>query len=179
MTTANKLTILRVILVPFFIAFLMLDGTACHFAALAVFIIASLTDAADGYIARKYNQITDFGKFMDPLADKMLTTAAFVVFTANGTVNPVALFIILAREFMVSGVRLTAVTSGKVIAASIWGKLKTVLQMLTIIAAILLENIGFSYAQPVTDVLVWLTVAATALSGIDYLVKNRHLIKTK
>ncbi len=184
MNTANKLTLIRVILVPFFMAFLMMSKPVYHWIALVIFIIASVTDWCDGYIARKYNQITTFGKFVDPLADKMLTTAAFVVFAADGTISPWALFIILAREFVVSGVRLVSVAEGKVIAASIWGKLKTVMQMISIIAAIVLKNADFIpyievFAQPVISILIWVTVIATVLSGADYLVKNRNLMKLK
>lgn len=184
MNTANKITLLRVLLVPFFMVFLMMPSSACHWIALAIFIIASATDGIDGYIARKYNQITTFGKFVDPLADKMLTTAAFVVFVADGRVAPWALFIIMAREFIVSGVRLLAVGEGKVIAASFWGKLKTVMHMVAIIAAIVLNEATFipahdTIAQPIIDVLMWITVALTVFSGIDYLIKNRNLMEMK
>ncbi len=184
MNTANKITLTRILLVPLFMIFLMLPGTGWHWLALAVFVIASATDGIDGYIARKYNQITTFGKFVDPLADKMLTTAAFVVFVGDGRVAPWALFVILAREFVVSGIRLLAVGEGKVIAASFWGKLKTVMQMVAIIAAIILNEADFIparavIAQPITDVLMWITVALTVFSGIDYLVKNWKLMEMK
>ena len=112
MTTANKLTILRMILVPVFMVLMMIEGAWWQTSALIVFIIASITDAVDGHIARNYNQITTFGKFMDPIADKMLTTAAFVVFVAIGRMSPWALMIILVREFMVSGIRLLAAADG-------------------------------------------------------------------
>lgn len=178
MNTANKLTILRIILVPVFMVLLMIENTGCRIAALAVFIIAALTDAADGYIARNYNQITNFGKFMDPLADKMLTTAAFLIFLYYGRMSPWAVMIVLAREFMVSGVRLIAAAGGNVIAASFWGKLKTVSQMVAIIAAIILLLPFFPQAAAIliTDILIWLSVALTLISGADYLWKNRGLL---
>lgn len=182
MNTANKLTLLRVVLVPVFMAFLLMNGTAWQFAALAVFVIASLTDMLDGQIARRCNQITTFGKFADPLADKMLTTAAFLVFMQKGIINSWAVMIILAREFMVAGVRLAAVSEGKVIAASFWGKFKTVSQMAAIIIAILVLNIPAvpqSAAVIVTNIFVWISVVLTVISGADYLVKNWNLMKLK
>lgn len=182
MNTANKLTLLRVVLVPFYMAFLLQESFACQMIALAIFVIASLTDMLDGQIARKCNQITSFGKFVDPLADKMLTTAAFLVFLAQGIISVWAVMIILAREFMVAGVRLSAVTEGKVIAASFFGKLKTVSQMAVIIVTTLLLNISViphNTAVLVINILVWIATALTLLSGIDYLIKNRSLLKLK
>ncbi len=182
MNTANKLTLLRVVLVPFYMFFLLRPGFASQMIALAIFVIASLTDMLDGQIARKCNQITSFGKFVDPLADKMLTTSAFLVFLAQGIINVWAVMIILAREFMVAGVRLSAVTEGKVIAASFFGKLKTVSQMAVIIVTTLLLNISViphGTAVLIVNILVWISTALTALSGIDYLVKNRNLLKLK
>lgn len=178
MNTANKLTLLRVVLVPFYMFFLLQESFACQMIALAIFVIASLTDMLDGMIARKYNQITSFGKFVDPLADKMLTTAAFLVFLSQGIISVWAVMIILAREFAVAGVRLSAVTEGKVIAASFWGKLKTVSQMAVIIATTLLLNISQN-ANMVINILVWISVALTVFSGADYLIKNRSLLKLK
>ena len=140
MNLPNKLTMLRVILVPVFMVFAALSnyGTAGYnetFMLLAgiVFAAASFTDFLDGYLARKYHLVTDFGKFMDPLADKCLTTAAFIYMVADGICSPVVLAVILFREFAVAGVRMIAAESGTVIAANIWGKVKTVLQMLTIL----------------------------------------------
>lgn len=182
MTTANKITILRMILVPVFMAFLMVpDSTACLTAALLVFIIASISDAVDGYIARNYNQISTFGKFMDPLADKMLTTSAFIVFVAHGRMSAWALMIILFREFMVSGIRLLAVSEGKVIAASMLGKIKTVSQMLAIIAGMILLYPVFpaAAAEVVTQVLIWICTAFTVISGAEYLLKNIHIFTSK
>ena len=179
MNTANKLTLLRVALVPVFMAFMLTEGTAWQIAALAVFIIASLTDMIDGKIARKYNQITTFGKFADPLADKMLITAAFLVFLQKGVINSWAVMIVMAREFMVAGVRLAAVAEGTVIAASIWGKLKTVSQMAAVIIALIVLNIPSLNGVLVTTVCIWISVILTVLSGADYLIKNWHLMKLK
>lgn len=181
MTTANKLTILRVILVPVFMAFLLINQVWSQIAALIIFAAASATDAIDGYIARHYNQITTFGKFMDPLADKMLTTAAFLVLLEHGRVSCIAVMIVLAREFIVSGVRMLAVADGKVIAASMLGKIKTVSQMIAIIAAIILMNNAFSEqpAMLITNILVWISTAITVISGIDYIVKNRYIFKDR
>ena len=182
MNLANKLTLLRVVLVPVFMALLLSDGAGFKFAALAVFVAASLTDMLDGQIARRYNQITTFGKFADPLADKMLTTAAFLVFMEQGIINSWALIIILVREFAVSGVRLAAVAEGKVIAASFFGKFKTVAQMAAIIATILLMNIPvvpYTLGLHISAALIWISVVFTVLSGADYLIRNWGLMKLK
>ncbi len=181
MNTPNKLTVLRMIMVPFFMAFLLLDtsNVAYVLIALVLFVIASLTDAIDGHLARKHNLVTDFGKFMDPLADKMLTTAAFLGLMHHGRASAVAVMLILTREFIVSGIRLVAAGGGKVIAASIWGKMKTVFQMVAIIAAIILFLPIFpeSAADLVTNILVWLSAIDTVFSGADYVIKNIGLIK--
>jgi len=179
MNTANKLTVIRMILVPVFMIFLMLEGALYNTIALVVFVVASLTDFADGYIARNYNQITNFGKFMDPIADKMLTTAAFIVFLAMGRMSPWAFLLVMVREFMVSGIRLLAADKGKVIAASMSGKIKTVSQMVAIIAAIVLLNPIFEQnsAKVITDVLIWISTAAAVISGIEYIWGNRELLK--
>lgn len=179
MNLPNKLTIIRILLVPIFMALLCTESAALRMAALGVFVIASVTDWADGYIARKYNLISTFGKFMDPLADKILTTAAFLVFVADGIISPWAVMLILAREFAVSGVRLCAAAEGDVIAASFWGKLKTVSQMVAIIAAIALMHPIFDSvaADIITNILVWISVVFTVLSGADYIWKNKKLFK--
>ena len=185
MNTANKLTLLRVVLVPVFMALLMMESVACKWAALGVFILASVTDALDGHIARSRNQITTFGKFVDPLADKILTTAAFLVFLGMGVYRPVsgtiALMVIMTREFMVAGVRLVAVGEGTVIAASMWGKLKTVMQMIAIIITIILIAMFPERAviRLVVELLLWVTVGFTVISGVEYLAKNWHLMKLK
>ncbi len=181
MNIANKLTILRIIMVPVFMAFLMLDAANPVFVgiSLVLFVAASLTDTLDGYIARHYNMITDFGKFMDPLADKMLTTAAFLCLMHHGRASAVAVMLILAREFIVSGIRLVAAGKGNVIAASIWGKMKTVFQMVAIIAAIILmfPICPEPTAILITNILVWLSAVVTVISGADYVIKNIDVIK--
>ena len=177
MTTANKITILRIILVPVFMVLLL---AGFHLAALIVFILAAASDAVDGYIARHYNQISNFGKFMDPLADKMLTTAAFIILCEQGriTLGSVAIMLILSREFIVSGLRMLAGSQGKVIAASMFGKIKTVAQMIAIVVSLLLMNEAWfdnGMALIVTDILVWLSTVITVISGIDYVWKNKSV----
>ena len=184
MNLPNKLTMLRVILVPVFMVFAAFSryGTAEYnrvfmLVAGIVFAVASVTDFLDGYIARKYHLVTDFGKFMDPLADKCLTTAAFIYMVADGICSPVVLAVILFREFAVAGVRMIAAESGTVIAANMWGKVKTVLQMLTILfyyfAAALGGSADIMGVGLITQVLCWLVAAATVLSGGIYLWQNR------
>lgn len=182
MNLPNKLTLLRVILVPVFMAFMMVDAQWARIVGLLVFAGASLTDMLDGKIARSRGLVTTFGKFADPLADKMLTTAAFIVFTYDHIINPWPLFIILVREFAVSGIRLVAAAGGDVIAASYWGKFKTVTQMISIIAGILLMCIPIISAPVgnlITSILVWISVVFTIISGADYIIKNRKLLKLK
>lgn len=184
MNLPNKLTMLRVILVPVFMVFAAFSGygTAEYnqtfmLVAGIVFAVASITDFLDGYIARKYHLVTDFGKFMDPLADKCLTTAAFIYMVADGICSPVVLAVILFREFAVAGVRMIAAESGTVIAANMWGKVKTVLQMLTILfyyfAAALSGPADVMGVGVITMILTWLMAAATVLSGGIYLWQNR------
>ena len=184
MNLPNKLTMLRVILVPVFMVFAAFSryGTAEYnqtfmLVAGIVFAVASITDFLDGYIARKYHLVTDFGKFMDPLADKCLTTAAFIYMVADGICSPVVLAVILFREFAVAGVRMIAAESGTVIAANMWGKVKTVLQMLTILfyyfAAALGGPTDVMGVGLITQVLCWLVAAATVISGGISLWQNR------
>ncbi len=180
MNLANKLTLLRVVLVPVFIAFMTVNAVWAKVVGLIVFIIASLTDMLDGQIARKRNMITTFGKFADPLADKMLTTAAFLVFMQQDIIGAWPVFIILVREFAVSGIRLAAAAEGEVIAASFWGKFKTVTQMLSIIAGIIMmciPAIPMSITTLVTQILVWICVIFTVISGVEYVAKNWKLMK--
>ncbi len=182
MNLANKLTLLRVVLVPIFIAFMTVDALWAKIIGLIVFIIASLTDMLDGQIARKRNLITTFGKFADPLADKMLTTAAFLVFMQKDIIDLWPVFIILIREFAVSGIRLAAAAEGEVIAASFWGKFKTVTQMLSIIVGIILmciPQIPLAVSNMITLVLVWVCVLFTVISGAEYIVKNWKLMNLK
>ena len=186
MNLPNKLTMLRVILVPVFMVFAALSryGTqdfnaGLMLAAGIVFAVASFTDFLDGYLARKNNLVTDFGKFMDPLADKCLTTAAFLYMLADGVCHPVVLAVILFREFAVAGVRMLAAETGTVIAANMWGKVKTVLQMLTIIfyyfVGALAGPTDVMAVCLITQILCWLCGAATLLSGGIYLWQNRKL----
>lgn len=184
MNLANKLTLLRVVLVPVFMAFMLIgkDILWAMIAGLVIFVLASLTDMLDGQIARNKNMITTFGKFADPLADKMLTTAAFLVFMQYGFIDSWPIFIILVREFAVSGIRLAAAAGGDVIAASFWGKFKTVTQMVAIIAGILLMCIPViptEITAIITAVLVWISVLFTIISGAEYIIKNRKLLKLK
>ena len=192
MNLPNKLTMLRVILVPVFMVFAALSryGTqdfnaGLMLAAGIVFAVASFTDFLDGYLARKNNLVTDFGKFMDPLADKCLTTAAFIYMVACGICSPVVLAVILFREFAVAGVRMLAAETGTVIAANMWGKVKTVLQMLSIIFYFFGTALSYrgtvdsvSIVVVVSIALCWLVAAATAISGIKYLWDNRSFINT-
>ena len=186
MNLPNKLTMLRVILVPVFMVFAALCryGTqdfnaGLMLAAGIVFAVASFTDFLDGYLARKNNLVTDFGKFMDPLADKCLTTAAFLYMLADDVCHPVVLAVILFREFAVAGVRMLAAETGTVIAANMWGKVKTVLQMLTIIfyyfVGALAGPTDVMAVSLITQILCWLCGAATLLSGGIYLWQNRKL----
>ena len=176
MNLPNKLTILRVILVVPFVVF-MLAGKcegASRWIALAIFIIASLTDTLDGYIARKYHLITDFGKFMDPLADKLLVCSALICLVSLGRLYTWVCIIIIAREFIISGFRLVASDNGIVIAASWWGKIKTVSQMIMIILLI----IGFKSTtmKAVTLIVVLASCALTIISLVDYIIKNKQVL---
>ncbi|MBR3791602.1 MAG: CDP-diacylglycerol--glycerol-3-phosphate 3-phosphatidyltransferase [Clostridia bacterium] len=179
MNTANKITILRIILVPIFMALMLIGNDAARMWALAIFIIASISDWLDGYIARNYNQVSNFGKFMDPLADKILTTAAFMALMEIGRLwfGSVAIMLILTREFMVAGLRMNASTNGTVIAASMFGKVKTVVQMIAIIASIALTHSVFPQETSIlmTNIFVWASTVVTVVSGIDYLWKNRQV----
>ena len=187
MNLPNKLTVARIVATPVFMLFMLLGFKGHYIVALLLFVAASLTDMFDGQYARKHNIVTDFGKFLDPLADKMLTTAAFVAFTYKGIGEGTVwvLFIILFREFLISSLRLVAVSSGgKVIAANMWGKLKTVSQMVTIIyiltAEIIKEFIQISWLSGILDglatALLWITAALTVVSGAIYLWNGRDFV---
>ncbi len=177
MNLPNKLTVMRVILVPFFIFFLLTDIVPLSPVwAMIIYIIASITDALDGHIARSRNLVTNFGKFLDPLADKVLVISALVCFIGTGHVSSVPVIIIIAREFMVSGLRLVTAGEGVVVAAGIWGKLKTAFTMVSIIA-ILFFNILFGKDPASYDTwliiteqaLIWISAALTVISGGIYL----------
>lgn len=177
MNLPNKLTIFRVILIPFFVFFMLAPYFPDNgkYIAVAIFIIASLTDMLDGKIARKYNLVTNFGKFMDPLADKLLVCSAMICLVATGQLASWIVIIIISREFIISGFRLIAADNGIVIAASYWGKFKTVFQMLMIIVLILdIQNAGF---QVLGVILTYVALALTVVSLIDYIVKNKQVLK--
>ncbi|MCI8389300.1 MAG: CDP-diacylglycerol--glycerol-3-phosphate 3-phosphatidyltransferase [Roseburia sp.] len=177
MNLPNKLTILRVILIPFFVVFLMVpyfDGYG-NYIALAIFIAASLTDMLDGKIARKYNLVTNFGKFMDPLADKLLVCSALICLIESGKLASWIVIVIIAREFIISGFRLVASDNGVVIAASYWGKFKTVSQMFMVMVLIL--DLPHPAFRILGAVLTYLALILTVVSLIDYVVKNKDVLK--
>lgn len=188
LNTPNKLTLLRVALVPVFMAFAAWSrygrpefSPACSLAAGAVFAAASFTDYLDGHLARKNHLVTDFGKFADPLADKMLTTAALIYMVGDGVCSPVALAAVLFREFAVAGVRMIAAGKGTVIAANGWGKVKTVLQMVTVLfyyfAAALAPPDGVFAVSLATQILCWAVAAVTLISGGKYIWDNRACLR--
>ena len=178
MNLPNKLTLLRVLLVPFFVASLLWgqgQNQMLRVVALIIFIVASLTDMLDGQIARRYHLVTNFGKFMDPLADKLLVCSALICFVELRQISAVVVIIIIAREFVISGFRLVAADAGVVIAASWWGKLKTVAQMIAVILMIM-------HLQPlifITRAMVIVMTALTVISLIDYLAKNHGVLTSE
>lgn len=201
MNLPNKLTVFRICLSPIFLIALLWESLPHHYMiALIIFAIASITDMIDGYIARKFNLITDFGKFLDPLADKVLVSCAMVGMVELGLISSWFCVITLAREFIVSSIRLTAAGNGKVIAANYWGKVKTVMQMISIIVILFLQeilyivfgfisqftsiflpyiNIAYTAADWVGFVLMFITAVATCISGFIYVKDNAKFIKTK
>ena len=175
MNLPNKLTILRVIMIPFFVAALLYDRGAnqnMRYVAAALFIIASLTDMLDGKIARKYNLVTNFGKFMDPLADKLLVCSALICMIELRELPAWMVIIIISREFIISGFRLVASDNGVVIAASYWGKFKTTFQMIGVV--LLIFNIPV--LSTLTTIIVWIALALTVISLVDYIVKNAGVL---
>jgi len=191
--TPNKLTVLRIVLAPLFLLLMMLDFPFHFFLAVIVFVIAALTDLFDGKIARSQGLITNFGKFLDPLADKMLTTAAFLGFLVTGQLDVWAVMLVLTREFMVTSVRLIAAKDGVVVAASFAGKAKTVAQFISIIYMVIalefstwqttvlsgyaLPNAVFNIPLLIGRVLIWISVILTVISGIKYVWELRHYFK--
>jgi CDP-diacylglycerol--glycerol-3-phosphate 3-phosphatidyltransferase len=177
MNLPNKLTIFRVLLIPFFVVVLLInpDNSINRYIADTIFIIASLTDMLDGKIARKYNLVTDFGKFMDPLADKLLVCSALICLIETRQVPAWVVIIIIAREFVISGFRLVASDNGIVIAASYWGKFKTVFQMFMII--VMVANIDHIVAYTLGQILMYIALVLTVVSLIDYLYKNKDVLK--
>ena len=188
MNLANKLTLLRIILIPFFIVCFYIPNLVVNTVSVNnylipyanllgsfIFLLAAITDFIDGYIARKYNMITDFGKFMDPLADKLLVTAALLILIENSLISGWVVFIILAREFIVTGFRTIAASKGVVIAAGWLGKIKTVVQFI-MISTLLLLNYPFElFNWPVDRIFVALAVILTLASGVEYIYKNLHI----
>ncbi len=189
MNLPNKLTLLRVIMIPaFLIVMLVVPYPVGPLVGAAIYALASATDALDGNLARKYNQVTDFGKFLDPLADKMLVITALVILQHMGLIHPVLTVIIIARELMVTSVRLVAASAGKVIAAGWWGKAKTVTQMiatlLLMVEPVLLGEVEYGWNLPllcgssvattavIGTVLIYVATLLTIISGAEYLVKN-------
>lgn len=180
MNLPNKLTVLRVILIPFFVVFLLgkeYIGSWSPYAALFIFIAASLTDMLDGKIARKYNLITNFGKFMDPLADKLLVCTALICFVDLHRIPTWIVLIIIGREFVISGFRLVAAEGGNVIAAGIWGKIKTAVTMVTI--CFMIPDFGGQTVHIIELILVYLCLILTVISLCDYLMKNKEVLAGK
>ena len=171
MNTANKLTMFRIILIPVVLAVLYLSFPGSNVAAMILFIIAGLTDIADGYIARKRGQETDFGRFIDPLADKILVISAMLWFVEEGDIPAWAMLIVIVREFLVTGLRLIAVDKGRVIAAAVSGKIKTIVTMVCLTAMFL------NLQEWMITVCIIAILVTTVASGVDYFIKNRDIIK--
>ena len=177
MNLPNKLTTLRVILIPFFVFFLLWQGgenRTFRIISLVIFIVASLTDLLDGKIARKYNLVANFGKFMDPLADKLLVCAALICLIETGKLAAWMVIVIISREFIISGFRLIASDNGVVIAASYWGKFKTTFQILMI--CLLIADLGEAFVW-LEQTVTWIALGLTVISLVDYLLKNRDVLK--
>ncbi len=177
MNLPNKITMLRVIMIPFFAFFMLTDVVEnSKYIAVAIFIIASLTDTLDGFIARKYNLVSNFGKFMDPLADKLLVSTALICFVSiPGNPMPVwGVIVIISREFIISGFRLVAANEGIVLAASWWGKVKTTVQM--VMSVLLIVNFSGEVIDIIENIFIYAAIALTVISLVDYLVKNRKVL---
>lgn len=173
MNLPNKITMLRVIMIPFFAFFMFTDVVGnSKYIAVAIFIIASLTDTLDGFIARKYNLVSNFGKFMDPLADKLLVSTALICFVSIPD-NPMPVWgviVIISREFIISGFRLVAANEGIVLAASWWGKIKTTVQM--VMSVLLIVNFDGEVIDIIENIFIYAAIALTVISLVDYLIKN-------
>lgn len=176
MNLPNKITVFRVILIPFFVFFMLTDiVTGSKYISLAIFIVASLTDALDGHIARKHHLITNFGKFMDPLADKLLVCSALICFVSLQRIPTWVVIIIIARDFVISGYRLLAANNGIVIAADWWGKIKTTVQM--IMCMLLILHIEASAYYIVEQIFIYAALILTIISLIDCMTKNLDILK--
>lgn len=174
MTTANKITLVRIALIPVFMVLMALESTWADWAAFCVFALASLTDGVDGYIARKYNQVSNFGKFVDPLADKLLVFAALLIFVADGRMPAWACMLILARELTVSSLRMVAASQGVVIQASIWGKIKTVSHMVCILLLLAGGDSWFGWIGPLCT---WVMAVTATVSGVIYIKDNFAVLR--
>lgn len=174
MNTPNKLTLLRIIMIPFFVVFMLVDfGPWSKWAALAIFVVASLTDTLDGYLARRDHLVTNFGKFMDPLADKLLVCSAMICMIELGRLPGWVVIVIIGREFVISGFRLIASDNGVVIAANYWGKIKTVCQMVMII--VLIADLGGGFVI-LEQILIYASLLLTVISLVTYLWQNRSVL---
>lgn len=174
MNIANKLTVLRIILVPFFVFFMLTDFTSYNgIIAFVIFVIATLTDKLDGTLARKYNLVTDFGKFLDPIADKLLVCSALICLTAEGKIPAWVTIIIIGREFVISAFRLVCADTGKTVAASWWGKSKTIAQMVMIIVFLL----NIPQLELFSQILLYISLILTVVSLVDYFIKNKDVLK--
>ncbi len=177
MTIPNILTCIRVLLIPVFMVLAYRHTPGCDIAALAVYVIACITDFIDGKLARAWNQVTNFGKFMDPVADKLLVMAALLIFVEDGTISAWMVAIILGREFLVSSLRMVAAAQGSVIAANYWGKVKTAITMVTLIFLLLRLDPVMIGGISLQTILIWLTVILTAISGATYVIDNFAVVK--
>jgi CDP-diacylglycerol--glycerol-3-phosphate 3-phosphatidyltransferase len=178
MNLPNKITLFRVFMIPIFLVFLLIPEMPYgRYIAAGIFIIAALSDLLDGYIARKHNLVTNFGKFMDPLADKLLVSSALICFVELGLLQAWIVVIIIAREFIISGFRLIASDNGIVIAAGWWGKIKTNVQM--IMSVMLIVNLDSPFMNVLEQITVYLAVALTVISLVDYMIKNKSVLKEK
>ena len=178
MNLPNKITIFRIFMIPIFLVFMLMPNIPySNLIAAAIFLIAALSDLLDGYIARKYNLITNFGKFMDPLADKLLVSSALICFVELKLLPAWIVIIIIAREFIISGFRLIASDNGIVIAAGWWGKLKTNVQM--VLCVMLIINLDITIINILEQITIYLATALTIISLLDYMIKNREVLKEK
>ena len=178
MNLPNKITIFRMCMIPVFLVFFLVDTIPYgNWLALGIFIVACLSDALDGHLARKHNLVTNFGKFMDPLADKLLVCTALLCFVEQGTLNLIVAIVIVAREFIISGFRTVAAEGGLVLAASYWGKFKTATQM--VMCCLLIVHLDFAWFGVLETIFVWASFALTVISMLDYLIKNRSVLSTK
>ncbi len=177
MNLPNRLTVARIIMAVLMVIFLLLSGPVWAWLAAVLYVAASLTDMADGRIARSRNLVTNFGKFMDPLADKILNYSVMIVLIPEKLIPPVALVVILFREFVVSGIRLSAAEQGRVVAANIWGKLKTLVQDLSLVAILVLRAVDVSFLETLANILMWICVILTVASGGVYLMDNKDVLK--